>query len=95
MLVNQIRNIMTTMELNLRKQCFTEFILSMSEEEFTELENYAKTLQQRKVASKSKPYPWAPTLDEMRSIVAESEENYRHGKFIEEEDMDNYLDSLK
>lgn len=37
MLVNQIRNIMTTMELNLRKQCFTEFILSMSEEEFTEL----------------------------------------------------------
>lgn len=86
---------MTTMELNLRKQSFTEFILSMSEEEFTELENYAKALQQRKVASKSKPYPWAPTPDEMRSVVAESEENYRRGKFIEEEDMDNYLDSLK
>lgn len=32
---------MTTMELNLRKQNFTEFILSMDEEEFTELEKYA------------------------------------------------------
>ncbi len=35
---------MTTMELNLRKQHFTQFILSMDEEEFTELEKYAKTL---------------------------------------------------
>ena len=48
---------MTTMELNLRKQHFTEFILSMDEEEFTELEKYAKALSLKKAASKSKPYP--------------------------------------
>ena len=86
---------MTTMELNLRKQNFTEFILSMDEEEFTELEKYAKALSLKKAASKSKPYPWAPTSDEFRAVVAESEENYRSGKFSEEDDMDNYLDSLR
>lgn len=87
MLVNQIRNIMTTMELNLRKQCFTEFILSMSEEEFTELENYAKTLQQRKVASKSKPYPWAVSEEELTSCVREAREDVLYGRCISDEDL--------
>ena len=86
---------MTTMELNLRKQSLTELIFSMSEEEFTEMEKCAKALSLKRATSRSKPYPWAPTADEIRSVVAESEVNYRSGKFIEEEDMDNYLDSLK
>ena len=31
---------------------------------------------------------------ELQSIVAESETNYSSGKFIEEEEMDNYLNEL-
>lgn len=46
---------MTTMELNLRKQHFTQFILSMDEEEFTELEKYAKTLSLKKAHLKVSP----------------------------------------
>lgn len=86
---------MTTMELNLRKQSLADLIFSANEEELTKLEKYAATLFQKKATPKCKPYPWAPTADEIRSVVAESEVNYRSGKFIEEEDMDNYLDSLK
>ena len=65
---------MTTMELNLRKQHFTQFILSMDEEEFTELEKYAKTLSLKKAASKSKPYPWALSEKELTSCVREARE---------------------
>lgn len=48
---------MTTMELNLRKQNFTEFILSMDEEEFTELEKYAKALSLKRLHLKVSPIP--------------------------------------
>lgn len=86
---------MTTFELNLRKADLFDMIKSMDEESFSKAEKFIKQLCSNKAATKSKPYPWAPTSGEIRSIVAESEENYRSGKFIEENDMDNYLDSLK
>ena len=78
---------MTTMELNLRKQHFTQFILSMDEEEFTELEKYAKTLSLKKVASKSKPYPWALSEKELASCVREAREDVLYGRCISDEDL--------
>lgn len=78
---------MTTMELNLRKQHFTQFILSMDEEEFTELEKYAKTLSLKKAASKSKPYPWALSEKELTSCVREAREDLLYGRCISDEDL--------
>lgn len=86
---------MTTFELNLRKADLFDIIKSMDEESFSKAEKLIKQLCLNKASAKSKPYPWAPTSDEIRSIVAESEVNYRSGNYIEEDDMDNYLDSLK
>lgn len=86
---------MTTFELNLRKADLFDMIKSMDEESLSKAEKFIKQLCSNKAVAKSKPYPWAPTSSEIRSIVAESEVNYRSGKFIEEDDMDNYLDSLK
>lgn len=83
---------MTTMELNLRKTDLFSMINSMDEEDVTMVEKFIKRLCTSKRAA---PYPWNPTEEELRSVVAESEINYRSGKFIEEEDMDNYLDGLK
>lgn len=75
---------MTTMELNLRKQHFTQFILSMDEEEFTELEKYAKTLSLKKAASK---YPWALSEKELTSCVREAREDVLYGRCISDEDL--------
>ena len=72
------------MELNLRKQNFTEFILSMDEEEFTELEKYAKALSLKKAASKSKPYPWALSEKELTSCARE---DVLYGRCISDEDL--------
>lgn len=83
---------MTTMELNLRKTELFDMISSMDEENFSKAEKFIKRLC---TAKHPKPYPWNPTGEELKSVVAESEINYRSGKFIEEDDMDNYLDSLK
>lgn len=86
---------MTTFELNLRKADLFDMIKSMDEESFSKAEKLIKQLCSHKTTIKSKPYPWAPTIEEFKSVIAESEANYRSGKFIEEEDMDYYLDSLK
>lgn len=78
---------MTTMELNLRKQSLTEFIFSMSEEEFTEMEKCAKALSSKRATSKSKPYPWALSEKELTSCVREAREDVLYGRCISDEDL--------
>ena len=78
---------MTTMELYLLNELFSELILSMDEEEFTELEKYAKALSLKKAASKSKPYPWALSEKELTSCVREAREDVLYGRCISDEDL--------
>lgn len=89
---------MTTMELNLRKESLKDYIQAMDEEAISKVEKYIRKLYKPQTVTdkaEPKPYPWAPDEEELRSIVAESEENYRNGKYIEEEEMTIYLNSLK
>lgn len=86
---------MTTMELNLRKESLIGCIQSMDEEMIGKVESFIERLRKTPMKKEVKPYPWALSDEKLLSVVAESEENYRAGRFIEEEDMDLYIHSLK
>lgn len=86
---------MTTMELNLRKESLIGSIQSMDEEMIGKVESFIERLRKAPMKKEVKPYPWALSDEKLLSVVAESEENYRAGRFIEEEDMDLYIHSLK
>lgn len=90
---------MTTMELNLRKENLIGYIKSMDEATVCKVEQYIKRLCQasfeKEEEKEVKPYPSLLSGEELHSVVAESENNYRNGHFIEENDMDLYIRSLK
>lgn len=86
---------MATMELNLRKESLIGCIQSMDEEMIGKVESFIERLRKAPMKKEVKPYPWALSDEKLHSVVAESEENYRAGRFIEEEDMDLYIHSLK
>lgn len=85
---------MTTMELNLRKENLYDLIKGMDEEKLSKVEKYIKRLcspASKKVAD----YPWAPSAEELESMIAESEVNYEKGLYVEEEDMNKLLESMR
>lgn len=85
---------MTTMELNLRKENLYDLIKDMDEERLSKLENYIKRLCPSR-PKKAAAYPWAPSEGELQSIVAESEAGYKKGLYLEEEEMDKFLNEMK
>lgn len=82
------------MELNLRKADLFDAICSMDEENFSKAEKIIQQLRTERIKDTA-PYPWALSEEELCNTVAESELNYRTGKYIEEEDMDRFFDTLK
>ncbi len=42
-------------------------------------------------SKKATNYPWTPSVEELESMIAESEENYEKGLYIEEEEMNKFL----
>ena len=75
---------MTTMELNLRKEYLYDLIKGMDEERLSKVETYIKRL-----------CPWTPSVEELESMIAESEENYEKGLYIEEEEMNKFFESMR
>ena len=85
---------MTTMELNLRKEYLYDLIKGMDEERFSKVETYIKRLCSP-TSKKAPNYPWTPSVEELESMIAESEENYEKGLYIEEEEMNKFFESMR
>lgn len=85
---------MTAMELNLRKEHLYQLIYQMDENRVEKLERYIKRVLQT-APKYPATYPWAPSKEELLSLVAEAEINYKKGNYIREEEMDAFIDNLK
>ena len=85
---------MTTMELNLRKEYLYDLIKGMDEERLSKVETYIKRLCSP-TSKKATNYPWPPSVEELESMIAESEENYEKGLYIEEEEMYKFFESMR
>lgn len=85
---------MTTMELNLRKEYLYDLIKGMDEERLSKVETYIKRLCSP-TSKKATNYPWTPSVKELESMIAESEENYEKGLYIEEEEMNKFFESMR
>ncbi|WP_455622334.1 hypothetical protein [Parabacteroides sp.] len=85
---------MTTMELNLRKEYLYDLIKGMDEERLSKVETYIKRFCSP-TCKKVTNYPWTPSVEELESMIAESEENYEKGLYIEEEEMDKFFESMR
>lgn len=85
---------MTTMELNLRKEYLYDLIKGMDEERLSKVETYIKRLCSP-TSEKATNYPWTPSVEELESMIAESEENYEKGLYIEEEEMNKFFESMR
>lgn len=84
---------MTTMKLNLRKEYLYDLIKGMDEERLSKVETYIKRLCPP--TSKKATNPWTPSVEELESMIAESEENYEKGLYIEEEEMNKFFESMR
>ena len=85
---------MTTMELNLRKEYLYDLIKGMDEERLSKVETYIKRLCSP-TSKKATNFPWRPSVEELESMIAESEENYEKGLYIEEEEMNKFFESMR
>ena len=85
---------MTTMELNLRKEYLYDLIKGMDEERLSKVETYIKRLCSP-TSKKATNYRRTPSVEELESMIAESEENYEKGLYIEEEEMNKFFESMR
>ena len=85
---------MTTMELNLRKEQLYQLIYQMDENRVEKLERYIKQVLQTAPKYPAN-YSWSPSKEELLSLVAEAELNYKKGNYINEEEMDAFIENLK
>lgn len=80
---------MTTMELNLRKECLKDYIQAMDEEAICKVEKYIRKLYKPK--AEPIPYPWAPDEDSLHNMVAEAEADFANGRYLSQEKLEKEL----
>lgn len=81
---------MTTMELKNRKMDLMKVLLQLDSEKFTRVEKYI-----RKLINEPKVERYEISANLLKSLLDQAEENKKKGNFIEEEEMNNFIDSLQ
>lgn len=82
---------MTTMELKARKMDLLELLLQLDNVQLTKAEKYIHKLVGQE-SSHIQTYNMSQDL--LNALLEKAEENKKKGNYIEEEDMNNYINTL-
>lgn len=81
---------MTTMELKARKMDLVEAVMLLDNEKLTKAEKYIKSLL---FDSSARTYDMPSAL--LNILLDRAEMNKKNGNYIEEEEMNNFIQSLQ
>lgn len=81
---------MTTMELNTRRMDILDVLMQLDNDKFVKAEKYIHKLLHE---SKAKAYEMPSDL--LNSLLDKAEENLKKRSYIEEQEMNNFIDSLQ
>ena len=81
---------MTTMELKARKMDLVEALMQLDNDKLSKAEKYIKKLLS---APPVQTYDMPSEL--LNALLDRADENKKNGNYIEEQDMDNFIQSLQ